>query len=332
MYIPGRHEASGSYRYGFQGQEKDDEIKGEGNSINFSFRMYDSRIGKFLTNDPLTKKYPHNSPYAFSENRVIDGVELEGLEFYFTADGKFLGKYGKSNEILVQNNTEINKFINNKLIEVVDKNPLWDSYEKESTPLFVSISEVSDEIKSNIYTTIYERETGKHKYKLKNNAIGVGSYLKGNLKEPHGAGAQNVVDEKSGTSQIHFWSTGDTDYYAIANVIYHEHMHAFYGVDLGYGHTGGALETLIYWEEIDNDKIFKELPKNSQNRERGKFLHYLGKLYDATSKSNFSEKDDPFIKYKNLYEKKFDTKIETFSSGSSGTVFQDPKLNSNETK
>jgi len=34
----------------------------------------------FLSVDPLAPDYPHNSPYAFSENRVIDGVELEGLE------------------------------------------------------------------------------------------------------------------------------------------------------------------------------------------------------------------------------------------------------------
>lgn len=31
--------------------------------------------------DPLASKYPYNSPYAFSENRVIDGIELEGLEW-----------------------------------------------------------------------------------------------------------------------------------------------------------------------------------------------------------------------------------------------------------
>jgi hypothetical protein len=30
--------------------------------------------------DPLRGKYPHNSAFAFSENRVVDGVELEGLE------------------------------------------------------------------------------------------------------------------------------------------------------------------------------------------------------------------------------------------------------------
>lgn len=36
---------------------------------------------RFMSMDPLFREYAHNSPYAFSENRVIDGVELEGLEF-----------------------------------------------------------------------------------------------------------------------------------------------------------------------------------------------------------------------------------------------------------
>lgn len=42
--------------------------------------MHDPRIGRFFAVDPLAAQYPHNSPYAFSENRVIDKVELEGLE------------------------------------------------------------------------------------------------------------------------------------------------------------------------------------------------------------------------------------------------------------
>ncbi|MGV6862261.1 MAG: RHS repeat domain-containing protein [Putridiphycobacter sp.] len=81
MLLPNRHESSSDYRYGFQGQELDNEIKGEGNSINYKYRMHDPRIGRFFAVDPLAPKYPHNGPYNFSENRVIDGVELEGLEF-----------------------------------------------------------------------------------------------------------------------------------------------------------------------------------------------------------------------------------------------------------
>jgi len=80
MLLPNRHGSSDSYRYGFQGQEKDDEVKGEGNSINFTFRMYDSRVGRFFAVDPLEWQFSWNSPYAFSENRVIEGLEYEGLE------------------------------------------------------------------------------------------------------------------------------------------------------------------------------------------------------------------------------------------------------------
>jgi RHS repeat-associated protein len=80
--VPNRHGAiePNFYRYGFQGQEKDDEIKGEGNSLNYTFRMHDPRVGRFFAIDPLFKDFAWNTPYAFSENRVIDGFELEGLE------------------------------------------------------------------------------------------------------------------------------------------------------------------------------------------------------------------------------------------------------------
>jgi hypothetical protein len=71
---------NGTYRYAFQGQEKDDEIKGEGNSVNYTYRMHDTRLGRFFAVDPLHKEFPWNSCYAFSENRVIDGLEIEGLE------------------------------------------------------------------------------------------------------------------------------------------------------------------------------------------------------------------------------------------------------------
>jgi len=70
----------GNYRYSFQGQESDSEVKGEGNYINFSYRGYDPRIGRFSQIDPLAYKITWNSPYSFSENNVIHCVEFEGLE------------------------------------------------------------------------------------------------------------------------------------------------------------------------------------------------------------------------------------------------------------
>ncbi len=80
MPQPDRNFDSQEYRYGFQGQEKDSELKGEGLSVNYKYRMHDPRIGRFFAVDPLSPKYPHYSPYSFSGNKVIHKIELEGLE------------------------------------------------------------------------------------------------------------------------------------------------------------------------------------------------------------------------------------------------------------
>lgn len=66
------------YRYGYQGQETDRELWD--GCVAYKYRIEDPRLGRFFSTDPLAPDYPWNSPYAFSENRVIDGVELEGLE------------------------------------------------------------------------------------------------------------------------------------------------------------------------------------------------------------------------------------------------------------
>ncbi|MEZ5002059.1 MAG: RHS repeat-associated core domain-containing protein [Chitinophagales bacterium] len=83
MVMPTRSFTSnnGGYRFAFNGQEQDNELKGNGNSLAFKYRIYDARLGRFLSVDPLAKSYPWNSTYAFAENRVIDGIDLEGLEY-----------------------------------------------------------------------------------------------------------------------------------------------------------------------------------------------------------------------------------------------------------
>jgi len=81
MQMPGR-KLSGGYRYGFNGKENDNEVKGEGNQQDYGMRIYDGRIGKFLSVDPLTKAYPELTPYQFTENSPIQAIDLDGLEKY----------------------------------------------------------------------------------------------------------------------------------------------------------------------------------------------------------------------------------------------------------
>lgn len=70
---------SAAQKYKYQGQERQDELGLNWDS--FKWRNYDYAIGRFMCIDPLAEKYTYNSPYAFAENRVIDGRELEGLEW-----------------------------------------------------------------------------------------------------------------------------------------------------------------------------------------------------------------------------------------------------------
>lgn len=66
-----------NYQYTYQGQEKQVET----GWLSFKWRNYDPAMGRFFNVDPLSEKYAYQSHYNFSENRVIDGIELEGLEF-----------------------------------------------------------------------------------------------------------------------------------------------------------------------------------------------------------------------------------------------------------
>lgn len=87
--LPGRSFRLSNYRFGFNNQEKEGEL---GDYYAFEYRIHDSRLGRFLSVDPLESDYPWNSTYAFAENRVIDGIDLEGSEWMpVTSKGKIIG-------------------------------------------------------------------------------------------------------------------------------------------------------------------------------------------------------------------------------------------------
>jgi len=80
--MPGRKFTGGSvtYRYGFNGKEEDDEVKGDGNQQDYGMRVYDGRLGRFLSNDPLSKSFPYYSPYHFAACNPIRNLDLDGGE------------------------------------------------------------------------------------------------------------------------------------------------------------------------------------------------------------------------------------------------------------
>ncbi len=144
---------AGDYRYGFQGQEKDDEIAGKGNNYTAEFWQYDSRLGRRWNIDPVVKS--HRSPYdAFSNNPIIM-IDPEGDDDFFDVYGNFLGRSEKGNTIRIVNAGETFETAQNNILGVT----------KLLTDFNYSISEKSNRAMlltiANIYAPIAELENGE---------------------------------------------------------------------------------------------------------------------------------------------------------------------------
>ncbi len=87
MLMPDRftNEEDARPRFGFNGMEREDEIAGLGNSLNFGARQYDSRIIRFSKLDRFKNKFHNLTPYAFAANTPINGIDKNGDSLYILA-------------------------------------------------------------------------------------------------------------------------------------------------------------------------------------------------------------------------------------------------------
>jgi RHS repeat-associated protein len=91
--MPGRTYSSNNlYRYGFNGKENDNEVKGEGNQQDYGDRILDTRLGgHWFSLDPLQKKRPGESPYLYTGGNPILFVDVDGkdrIKYYVFIDEK----------------------------------------------------------------------------------------------------------------------------------------------------------------------------------------------------------------------------------------------------
>lgn len=84
-----------NFKNTFQKQEFNEDL---GTDIyEFKYRMDDPQIGRFWQVDPLADSFRYNSVYDFSEDRVINGVELEGKEWR-----NFMSKFKDPSELTLK--------------------------------------------------------------------------------------------------------------------------------------------------------------------------------------------------------------------------------------
>ncbi len=77
-------------------------MKGEGNSVDFGARIYDPRLGRFLSIDPYSKNYLGLSPYQYALNNPILNIDYQGgfaVEIHYNIAYKAALKAGYSKAV-----------------------------------------------------------------------------------------------------------------------------------------------------------------------------------------------------------------------------------------
>jgi RHS repeat-associated protein len=106
--MPNRHGQENTYKYGFNGMEKLDEMHdNSADSYDFGSRILDPRIGRWLSCDPLAARQADQSPFKAFLNNPIFWVDPNGKTEYQTVlitdekTGKSIRMYvSKSNKLM----------------------------------------------------------------------------------------------------------------------------------------------------------------------------------------------------------------------------------------
>jgi RHS repeat-associated protein len=70
----------GVWGFDFNSMERDDKLSSQGNAYDFGARIYDSRLRRWMSVDPLYMKYPFSSPYSFALNKPILFIDIDGRD------------------------------------------------------------------------------------------------------------------------------------------------------------------------------------------------------------------------------------------------------------
>ena len=120
------------YRFSYNGKEEDNEVYGEENCIAFEERIYDSRLDRFLSTDPIEKEYAWQTPYAYFKNSPISTIDFMGK-------GEIWDDQSQSNSVQENSdNTESSSLVNQ--LAAASNTPSSSTKQSSSIPQATSLN------------------------------------------------------------------------------------------------------------------------------------------------------------------------------------------------
>lgn len=255
---------------------------------------------RFLSIDPLSSKYPQLTPYQFAGNSPISGVDLDGLEYYFAADGSYLGqsKYGGTQIRVATAYHDIHTqdaHGNNYSQRVFDK---WQDIRSSdlTTP-------------SKVYSTIYKREVGGYLKSV--TAINNGSESNSASTKAYGVFQINMNNRENGEYLM-------TDYNNVSATLHHEDKHS-----LGYKAGTETSDPFSHFDiekgVTNNKQVYNPTTVNFKSFTNGVMLGYLKNDVMGSQETNIMDmiskahSDKSWLPSLNTYYQKYVSNVNWFN-------------------
>jgi RHS repeat-associated protein len=268
--LDGRTVEGDFYRRGFNGMEKDDDLKGDGNSYTTEFRQLDPRVGRWLSVDPIMK--PHLSPYNSMSNNPIIRIDPNGDDDYFNSDGSYNRKMSKK----YNNNGSHNIYVLGA-----------DGVSKKELHQMPLVTLNDRKVVANIIN-MYAKKVGVSGW------VGLNKVQKEDGREPYASTGSNSkkVNVNSLGGHIH---DDLFNYHNLQSVLFHEKTHQ---EDLNdkmkvvndISFEGLLNHSTVYLRQIQ-DKTFESTTEDFKFGAIRNYAIYLQKTYDKISDS-FDEPGD----------------------------------------
>ncbi len=264
------------YRFGFNGMEKDDEVKGNGNSLDFGARIYDPRIGRWLSTDPSERRYPGISPYNYVFNNPLIFDDPTGM------DGRLTVTKNENGGGTITLETTIHVYGVNATDDVVQGlNNQWNSYNNEYT--YIDDAGDSWLVKIDMKYVLAESLNSAEEAIGMKNVDELSAQTKQAIGFQDGDNVMKLAPDQGQGDQGHMGETWDS--YSIytgtgAKGATHEGFHLFGFQDRSYGDlkTDGMEGDIMWWsgQKSISDIHFIDIAEK-----------YLGEKDGYTPFSNF---------------------------------------------
>ncbi|MES2545187.1 MAG: hypothetical protein V4548_09905, partial [Bacteroidota bacterium] len=270
MLVPNRHASSTAYRYGFQGQEKVDEISGEGNHNTAMFWEYDTRIGRRWNLDPIDK--PFLSDYSVLGNNPISRVDENGDDdiFYMKGGKLYMKRTKEGTQIKIQVGKKIYSLSQLPMSNIENRRiaaKIIGHYASKDKELIGSLVGVA-----------------KHKPKNKDD--------KAPVMHTNGLGGSIIADYDIGNLNKDL-----DDYNNLINTIAHEKGHKFAKKEL----TIFTDHVDVYAQQFEDDSFGKTTDEYKTKRLVGAAIYLMGAR--AGNADYSAESEGTLTKYENRINK-----------------------------